>query len=263
MTVENQATSPAEGVDTEAQAQAEEALEQEQTSAVEAEEQGSAEPGETDPEDSTGEQPAKSERDKTIQKMERRIARKTAEVGGRDEKIRQLEAELAEFKAKPADGEKSVDPEQQAKRLAEEMVAAREALKTAETVMRDGVTKFGKDFEAKVTEFVEDVGPLMDPKGRLHPLLEAVADSPMAAEIMRHVVEDVELGAELYGLRSQARLGRRIAQIESELQAKAKPKPSAAAKPLAPVKPSAAVVADESKLTDAQWAAARKKARFG
>jgi hypothetical protein len=60
-----------------------------------------------------------------------------------------------------------------------------------------------------------------------------------------------------------ARIGRRLAELNREIEAAAKPKTSAAAKPLQPVKPAALPQApDPAKQTDAQWWEQRRKARL-
>ena len=201
-----------------------------------------------------------AEVDKATRKARRRIDRLIAERAARDERLQRLEAELTEAR-KPAneDGTKPApaeDPHEIAKTL-------RLVEKTAETtarVMKEAGKKF-PDFEAAVAELVEEIGPQIDSVGRPSALIEAVFDSERAGEILYHLGKNPEIAAELVGL-SASKLGRRIALIETELDAKAKPKTSAAPKPLAPVKASSPVVVDESKLSDAQWYAIRKKAKL-
>lgn len=223
-------------------------------------EQGSAEPGEDDPTSEDEEDKVQAEIDKATRKARRRIDRLIAERGQRDERVRALEAELLEAK-KPAnaDGTKPA-PTEDPREIAKAIVLVEKTAASTAKVMKEASAKF-PDFEAVIAELVEEIGPQIDKQGRPSPLMEAVLDSDMAGDLLHHLGSNPEIASELVGL-SGARIGRRIAQIESDLAAKAKPKPSAAKKPLAPVKASAAPSVDETKLTDAQWAERRRQERL-
>lgn len=197
-----------------------------------------------------------TEVDKATRKARRRIDRLIAERAQRDERLTQLEAELAEAKAaKDQDKPKTEDPRE----IAATMRLVEKTADATSKVMREAGKKFS-DFEAAVAELVEELGPQIDKAGRPTPLMEAVLDSDIAADVLYHLGKNPEEAAELVGL-SPSKLGRRIALLEKELEAKAKPKQSAAPKPLAPVKASAPVTVDETKMTDAQWRAWRLKAK--
>lgn len=233
----------------------------EQTEALEtaAEELGNAEPGEDDPNSETEEDKVQAEVDKATRKARRRIDRLIADRAALATDKARLEAELLEAK-KPAnpDGTKpptAEDPHE----IARQMRIVEKTAEATAKVMTVAKAKF-PDFEATIAELVEEIGPQIDKHGRPTPLMEAVLDSDRAGELLNYLGKNTELAAELVGL-SQARIGRRIAQIENDLAAQAKPKPSAAAKPLSPVKPSAPILVDETKLSDAQWYAARRKAK--
>lgn len=208
-----------------------------------------------------GKDHAESEVEKLRRKTQRRIDRLTAEKGAAQERIRTLEA-AAEEKARAQDEEdgkpaKAEDPRE----IAKQLVLAQDTAKATNRMLKEAAAKF-PEFEKNIAELVEEVGPLIDRKtGAPTALLEAVIDSDSSTEVLNYLGENPEVAAELMGL-SQARIGRRIAKIESDLAAKAKPKPSSAAKPLTPVKPAAAVVVDPGKLTDAQWRAAERLARL-
>lgn len=223
---------------------------------------GTADPGEISTEPEGKKDDAEAEVDKVRRKMQRRIDRLTADKAAALQRAQDL-AEAAAEAARRAETEddgtkpaKAEDPREIAKTL-------RLVEKTAEAtakVMKDG-KKFS-DFEAAIAELVEEVGPQIDQTGRPSSLMRVVLDSDAPADVLYHLGKNPEVAAELVGL-TEGQIGRRIAKLESELAAAAKPKPSAAAKPLTPVKPSAAVVVDETKLTDAQWHAQRRKARMG
>jgi hypothetical protein len=260
MTTEIQATEAAQASATATAAEAEKLAAGEAVDEAELEGADSGEGAEQqDSSKDEAEDKVQAEVDKATRKARRRIDRLIADRGAAQERVARLEAELAEAKSTTEDGKpkpKVEDP----KALAEEIVLVRETAKTLSKVMKEATAKFGATFEAKVSELVEEIGPQLDPKGRPTPLMEAVLDSDRAAEVLNYLGENTEVAAELAGL-SPARLGRRINQIESDLAAAAKPKPSAAAKPLSQAKPSAAPTVDPTKLTDAQWHALRKKAK--
>lgn len=198
----------------------------------------------------------KSDAERVAKNMRRRIDKLVGQRGQLTERNAQLERELAELKAsresddKP---EKGPDPE----KLADEIADLRETAKVANRVWADATKKF-PDFKEVMTELVEEIGPQFDAKGKPAPLMAAVLESEHAASILHHLGKHPEVAAELAGIRKEAVLGRRIGLLEKELEAAAKPKQSAAPKPLAPVKPAAVEPAvDPTKLTDAQWRAKR------
>lgn len=252
-TATDQATLPAQGTETESNAAAQAAALTEAADEAAAEPTDSGDEGNTD-----SKEHAETEVEKLRRKTQRRIDRLTAEKGAAQERIRALEA-AAEANANTGetDKPKTEDPRE----IAKQMLAARETEAATSRVMKEAKAKF-PEFEKNVAELVEEVGPLIDKRtGVASPLLAAVFDSDRAAELLNHLGENVELAAELVGL-SEAKIGRRIHQLETELAAEAKPKTSAAARPLTPVKPSAVTVTDEAKLTDAQVYALRRKQRL-
>jgi hypothetical protein len=253
MTTESLATETATNVSATATTDVEN-TEVETTDLVELE---GADPGIDDPKTEAEADKVQAEVDKATRKARRRIDRLIAERGQRDERVQQLERDLAEAKAaKEVDGAK---PTQDPREIAQELRIVEKTVEATERVWKEA--KKYPDFESAVKELVEETGPLIDPKGRPFPLMAAVLESEMATDVLHYLGKNTEVAAEMMGL-SATKLGRRIAQIESDLTAAAKPKPSGAAKPLTPIKPSAAPIVDDKKLTDAQWHALRKKAKL-
>lgn len=252
MTTENQAAVLAESTDT--------ATPAEEVGAETADEAELelAEPSETpegESQDDDGEDKVQAEIDKATRKARRRIEKLVADRATLATEKARFETELAQAKAVKEDGKK---PEEDPREIARQI---REVERTSEAlakVMTEG-KKF-PNFEGSVAELVEEIGPQIDANGRPTALLTAVLDSDRAAEVLKYLGDEPEVAIELSGL-TAAQVGRRIARIEIELAAKAKPKTSAAPKPLSPVRAAAAVTVDEAKLTDAQWAAMRKKAK--
>jgi chromosome segregation ATPase len=233
---------------TDAQVEAETAVEAELDNAE------SSEPQEGESQDE-GEDKVQAEIDRATRKARRRIEKLVADRAALATEKNRLEAELAQAKAAKEDGKK---PEEDPREIARQIRAVEKTSEAIAKVMAEG--KKLPDFETAVSELVEELGPQIDPQGRPTALLEAVLDSDRAAEVLHYLGREPEVAASISGL-TPAQIGRRIARIEAELDAKAKPKTSAAPKPLSPVKPAPAPAVDETKLTDAQWAALHKKAK--
>lgn len=257
MTTETEAPVAAEATDTattEAQAASQTEAETADEAALEV-----AEPGESSTEDKAEEDP-KAEVERLKRKLQRRIDKLTADRGGRDEQIRQLRAELEAAKRQVESDEPAKKPEVDPMELAKQIRAIEKTTEATTKVWREASTKF-PDFKEKVAELVEEIGPQLNARGEPTPLMEAVLDSDSAGDILYYLGENPEVAAELVGL-TPARIGRRIERIETELKAKAKPKHSAAPRPLAPVKPAAVTsVPNPEKMTDKQWAEYRRQAR--
>lgn len=239
--------------------------EEDKSLAVEAEvakEAGSEEAGSGD--DSTQPKPEDKEKQDEFKRLRRRNEKLLQDRASERARAEALSAEVERLKQAQAAKEDDEDDKpakaEDPRKLAEQLVTARETAAATKRILKEASGKF-PEFEKNIAELVEEVGPLIDGKtGAPSPLLEAVFDSESSAEVLNYLGENPEVAAELMGL-SQARIGRRIAKIESDLAAKAKPKTSAAPKPLAPVKPAAQPQVDPAKLTDKQWAEMRRKER--
>lgn len=207
---------------------------------------------------------AESEVERVRRKMQRRIDRLTARERAAIERAARAEAAAEERrKAVEQDDDDSPkrEPQQDPREIAQTMRLVEKTAEATAKVMKEAKAKF-PDFEQAIAELVDEIGPQIDQIGRPSPLMDAVLDSDQAAAVLHYLGKNPEIAADLVGL-SPARLGRRIERIESELKAKAAPpKPSAAAKPLAPVRPSPPPVVDPSKMTDAQWIEWRRKQRM-
>lgn len=249
MTTETVPTAPADGAAPEtlpegtAQVEATEA-----TDEAAADTTGSGDDSTTDSKDD-----AKAEADKAQRKTQRRIDRLIAEKSAAQQRVRDLEA-AAEARAKAAeqDDDGTKRPAEDPREIARTMRIVEKTAEATARVMKEAGKKYA-DFEAAIADLVSEVGPQIDAVGRPSPLMQAVLDSDRAADVLYYLGKNDEVAAELVGL-SPAQIGRRIARIENELAAKATPKPSAAAKPLTPVRASATPTVDPSKMSDKEWA---------
>lgn len=259
MTTESEATLAAEATDTattEVEAQSQTEAETADEAALDV-----AEPGESSTEDEAKEDP-KAEVERLKRKLQRRIDKLTADRGGRDEQIRQLRTELEAAKRAAESDEPAKKPEADPVEIAKQIRIREKTAEATAKVWKEATTKY-PDFQAKVSELVEEVGPVLNDDWTPTNLLDAVLDSDAPGDVLYYLGENPEVAAELVGL-SPARIGRRIERIETELKAKAKPKTSAAPRPLAPVKPAAvAPEPNPAKMSDRQWAEFRRQARTG
>jgi hypothetical protein len=250
------ATSPAPTGDETAQP----VVEQE-TAPTEAETEVQAESAETQEseaaESDEADKPKQDDKEREFRRLKRRNEKLLQERAIERAERERLAGELSKLKAKP-EGEEEAKPAEDPRAIAALMVAAQKTAEATAKVMKEG--KKLPDFEDRVKDLVAEIGPQIDNLGQPTPLMDAILDSDMAAQVMHYLGDNTEVAAELAGL-SPARIGRRISQIERELAAAAKPKPSAAAKPLTPVKPAAVVTVDPTKMSDREWMMQQRKLR--
>jgi hypothetical protein len=88
--------------------------------------------------------------------------------------------------------------------------------------------------------------------------MEAVLDSDKPAELLYFLGKNPDLASELVGL-SPAQLGRRIARLETQMAEQAKPKTSAAPRPLDPVRGGSSDNELRSDLSTDEWMRRREK----
>lgn len=202
----------------------------------------------------------KDERDKALARMERRINKKHAEAAAAIERARLLEERLKSYETNQPQ-EQALDPndpakvEAKARELAAELVRHQEVAKTI-----DGVLKAGRELPEfdKACNFINDELPFYERNGKPTPFLEAVLEFDEPAKLLHHLGTNPDLVDELAELNHTRRI-RRLDAIERELKEKATPKTSSAPKPLAPVKGSGSDSKDPSQMTDAEFAAWRRR----
>lgn len=199
--------------------------------------------------------PPKTEEQRAIERMERRIGNVTrsryeAEARAQQaiERAERLERQLQERQQaqQPNDGTQSQgeqraaprpeDIEQRVEQRAAEVATVREAAARANKVFEAGTKEFGADaFKNSVSIVQEEAGPLYQRNGMPTALGEAITDADNPAALLHHLGQNPEIAEELKGL-TAAQLGRRIARIEASIATSNEPKASNAPKPLAPVK---------------------------
>lgn len=202
----------------------------------------------------------KDERDRAIKRMERRIDRKHAEAAVANERVRVLEERLASVeKAQPAPEKVEVDP-RELERVIEERTAERTRIQTlnkqCDAVAEEGKKKF-KDFDVALAAVRAEI-PLFDQKGAT-PALQVILEADQPAALLHYLGTNPDVVSELADL-TPTQLARRLDRIEREMAAK--PKTSAAPKPIEPVSGKAtASLAYSPEMTDTQYAKWREGQR--
>lgn len=198
-----------------------------------------------EPEADQSETPAESEEDgpaKTIKRLQRRIERLSAKVGGtareRDllaQEREQLRAELSTLKGEGGQAQESAGKsvEEIAEEKAREIVRSKALNERAADVLKAGNKLDG--FEEALEALREEV-PFADRQKRPTPFFEALLDADNPAKLIHYLGTNPEEAAEFDGL-SPAQIGRRLAKLEAKLGAEVKT--SQAPQPLKPVRPTA------------------------
>lgn len=199
-----------------------------------------------EPEADQSESPEESEQDgpaKTIKRLQRRIERLSAKVGGtareRDLLAQEREQLRAELGALRGEGGQTQEPtsksvEEIAEEKAREIVRTKALNERAADVLKAG--KKVEGFEEALEALREEI-PFADRQKRPTPFFEALLDADQPAKLIHYLGTNPEEAAEFEGL-SPAQIGRRLAKLEAKLTAEVKT--SAAPVPLKPVRPTGA-----------------------
>ncbi len=126
-------------------------------------------------------------------------------------------------------------------------------------IMADG-RKLTPNFDTLTRALNDAAGSLGDNTGKPKPFVEAILESNQAAQLIAHLGEHDDLAAEIASLPKTQQI-KRIALLEHELK-QSKPKVSAAAKPLEPVKTSGTTAGPDPSDTEA-WIKWRNKQMKG
>ncbi len=213
-----------------------------------------------------------SDEQKTIRKQQRRIDRLTAKRGAaeREAELYRQRLEAYERQQNAASQREEGDEEQKPKgRQFTEADIERMAQARAQELQRQAsigqrvskVLEVGSKLEGfdSAVNALAQVVPFTDRQGRPSAFIDAVLDVDDQAGVLKYLGQNLDEAEDLADL-TPAQLGRRLARLEIKLKASAKKETSAAPKPLKPVGGNnAGSEPDPSKMTDAQFAAWRKK----
>jgi hypothetical protein len=217
--------------------------------------------------EATEDQPQQSEQqedpaDKSLKRMERRINRVSAARYQAEAAARQAREESEALKTRLAQYEQPAQSPKEKEQI-DPMVLAREIAHIERVTEKSNeIVKVGekshKDFMPTVKVLTEEVGELFDQRGRPLPIMDAVLDSDKPSELLYFLGKNPDLAADLVGL-SPAQLGRRIARLETQMAEQAKPKTSAAPRPLDPVRGGSSDTDLRSDLSTDEWMRRREQ----
>jgi hypothetical protein len=221
----------------------------------------------TDPVSKPESAPAKTPEQIEVERLRRALTKRDRTQGQMHQEREQLRSELEQLRqrqpapqAEPTQAQ-PVDRQVQEREvlsLAEKIAEQRAFAAKCNTVADAGKKEF-PDFTEALNTLIEEAGPLVLPTGNATPLGEQVLDSDDPAKLIQYLGKHPEIAAELDGL-SAGRIARKLALIEQQMDAK--PKTSAAPKPLEPVSGKASAPTGYHKdMTDAQFAKWRQAQR--
>lgn len=191
----------------------------------------------------------KSPEQKELERLRRQLTKRDRTQGKLHQELQQARERLSQIEtAEPRETPKeSVNPIE----LAREIALIEKVNEKSNQIHKDGTKRF-PDFMEAVNAVAEEVGPLFDQRGKPTPVMEAVLDSEKPADLLHFLGKNPDLASELEGL-TPAQMGRRIARIETQMAEQAKPKTSAAPKPLEPVRGGASDNELRSDLPMEEW----------
>ncbi len=200
---------------------------------------------------------SKSDDDKSLERMNRRIAKRTADYYRERARAEALAEELQRLTA-GAQSERTEATPVDLDRLAEEKAAIRVFAEKANSIVEKGQRK-NTDFMDVVRDLESEVGPFVLRDGKPSAFMETVldvADDPV--ELMYYLGKKPDVAAELADL-SPRKLAIRLDRIQRDMSESSKPKTSKAPQPLDPVKPKSSDNGLSSDLPVDEWMRRREK----
>jgi hypothetical protein len=241
-----------------------ETVQPEQQTAGDAHQQTEAEEGSDQSSDEGGGDKLTPEQ-RTIKKLESRIARLTGKRGAAEREVALLRQELAQVRGS-GDGQAGQDGEPKfseaeieriADRKAKEIASRQSLAQTASKVIEEGQKLEG--FKEAVDALAEVI-PFTDEKGNATPFIKAVFRTPVAASLLKYLGENPDEAEDLIAL-DPVEQGWRFAELSQKLKQAAVKKTSAAPQPIRPVGGTASSSAEPDPDKDpAAWIAARNRA---
>lgn len=199
----------------------------------------------------------KSPEQRELERLRRQLTKRDRTQGKLHQELQQARERLSQFEtAQPQQArapQESADPVA----IAREIALVEKVAEKSNQIYKDGNKRF-PDFEEAVLAVAEEAGPLFDRYGRPTPVMDAVLDSDKPTDLLHFLGKNPDLASELEGL-TPAQLGRRIARIEAQMSDQAKPKTSAAPKPLAPVRGGSSDQKDPTDMSQSEFAKWRKE----
>lgn len=171
---------------------------------------------------------------KSVEKLEKTIARLQKRIDKKSGSEKQLQKQLddlkAQLEAKQAAGETVLTEEDvntRAERLAAERLAEREFTRACNK-LAEAATKIDKEFDTKVKDMGEEIGPIPSV------MIGILEDLDNGGAVLAHLVNNVDDAEELYAL-PLPKMSLRLAKLSEKLAAKPKREISKVPAPNEPV----------------------------
>jgi hypothetical protein len=212
-------------------------------------------------------EPAKTPEQIEVERLRRALTKRDRTQGKMHGELEQLRREREQWQTRqpvqePTETQDKPDlravVEREAMTLAERIAERRDFDAKCNSVASAGKKDF-PDFNDALNALIEEAGPIVADNGVPTALGEQILEADAPAKLIHYLGKHPEIAAELDGL-SPGRMARKLALIEQQMDAK--PKTSAAPKPLEPVSGKAtASIGYSPTMTDAQYAKWRESGK--
>lgn len=203
-----------------------------------------------EPQDDKTEKDTSDDESRTVQRLQRRIGKRTADYYREKGENDQLRARIAQLETPKSEdtAPKAVDPVA----LAREISRVDRFTEKANELVDLG-NKAHADYMPVLKDLAEEVGAFVQPNGMPSPFMSVVLEvSDRPQELLYHLGKNPEIAETLAGL-NQIQLTKKLDRIEREMTDSSKSKTNDAPKPLEPVKGRSSSTLLEPGLSTAEW----------
>ena len=202
------------------------------------------------------EAPPKDEGKAARDAMQRRINRLTAEKYQERAERESIARQLDEYRSKTEQSQPQQIPREIIEREASRIAEERSFADKCNAIANDWKAS-SKDFDNQFQALTSMAGPLVEDTGKPSALLQAVMTTDAPSKVLAHLAANPDVLAGLIDL-SPIQQARKLALIESSMSTPT-PRPSAAPRPLEPVRGAAAPSVPDPQTQPAAWREWRNK----
>lgn len=190
---------------------------------------------------------------KEERKVHRRVEQQLREQA--EAKMREIEPQRESFR----DDDEYLKA--QVEHLAEKKAAEKLAQRERQIQIERTAESFAEKSEKAQTKYPDFQAVISNPALNINePMVEFITDSDTGAEIAYFLGKNPHRAADIAAM-SPVKAARELTRLEAELLAKPKPQPSSAPAPISPIKGESGGSKSVSEMTDAEFAAHRRKGR--
>lgn len=190
---------------------------------------------------------------KEERKVHRRVEQQLREQA--EAKAREIEPQRESYRDEDAYLQAQIE------HLAEKKAAEKLAQRERQTQQERTAEAFAEKAEKAQTKYPDFQAVVSNPSLTINePMAEFITDSDSGAEIAYYLGKNPHRAADIAAM-SPVKAARELARLEAELLAKPKPQPSSAPAPISPIKGESGGSKSVSEMTDAEFAAHRRKGR--